>query len=447
MLAALRLRWRSLARGFWFVPSSVALLFVALAFALLEADEAAGERGADFAFGGDAEAARQILAIIAASLITVAGVSFSITIVTLQLVSSQYTPRALRTFLKDRTTQVTAGVFVGVFLYCLTVLRAIRDDSRETAAFVPSLGVTAGIVLAAAGLALLLLFIHHMGESIKVSTIVARIGRDTLRAIDELYPDRYDGRGEDADAAPTEEPQRDGEPALVRAARAGYVQAIDAGSLARALPDGACVELKIRAGDFTTKGTPIAAIWPAGAVGDRVRLTAEHAVRLDDDRDIAQDVAYGVRQLADIALRAISPGVNDPTTAINCVRYLQAAVAVLAGRSLTNDARAVDAGTVLLAPVRPFASYVEQAFLELGRYATRDARVAIALLDALAAVAESAREAGADERVDVVVEVADAVAGPALDDARTDYDRALIEEHADRVRRPVAPSERAPGSA
>jgi uncharacterized membrane protein len=187
MTGRLRAAWRQALNGFWLIPGATALALAGLAVALVALDRWRGDLGLFFAYQGDAGAARDILAVLAGSLITVAGLTFSIMIVTLQLVSAQYTPRALRTFLGDRLTQLVAGTFVGVFAYSLIVLRFVGggDDGD----FVPSLSITVAIALGLGALGLLIAFINHMSRSIQVSTIAARIASDTHASLASPYPE------------------------------------------------------------------------------------------------------------------------------------------------------------------------------------------------------------------------------------------------------------------
>jgi uncharacterized membrane protein len=192
VLGTLRSRWQALRSSFWLLPGLITAWMIVLAVVLIDIDRTSGPNGIDWAFSGDAEAARGILSTVAGSLITVAGLSFSITIVTLQLVAGQFTPRAIRGFLSDRVNQSVAGAFVGIFAYCLVVLRSVRaEDTDGTNGFVPALAVSSAIALALAALGFLLLFIHHMGQLIQVSQIASRIAKETLAAVGR--PD-LDGR-------------------------------------------------------------------------------------------------------------------------------------------------------------------------------------------------------------------------------------------------------------
>lgn len=303
--------WRqNLLAGFWLLPGLVAAAFAGLAFGVLAIDRAAGPRGVAFGFDGDAGAARDILATIAGSLITVAGLTFSLTIVVLTLISSQFTPRALRGFLADRLTQVVAGVFVGIFVYCLLVLRRVRDEGAGDP-FVPGLSVTVAIGLGLLTLAFLLAFIHHMGQTIQASHIAARVASTTNAAIDRVYPERYDPSREQSQTGILDSWLEDGEPARVTPARSGHVQLIDVAALVDHAPAGARLHVAVRPGEFVTESDTLVRIWPADAL-EAVRTTARRAITIQNERDLREDPAFGLRQLTDIALKALSPGITRP---------------------------------------------------------------------------------------------------------------------------------------
>jgi uncharacterized membrane protein len=358
-----------------------------------------------------------VLSVVAGSLITVAGLTFSITIVTLQLVSSQYTPRALRSLLGDRTNQVVAGAFVGIFGYCLLVLRSVREE------FVPSLSVTGSIVLGLTGLALLLLFIHHVGQTIKVDDICARVARETLAATDRLYPDPV---GE-----PETTPIALGGPAgHVYAARAGWLRVVGLARLAERSPGADSIEVLVVPGDFVTPARPLAAVRPPAAATPQASVAFE----VSRERDLDQDVGFGIRQLVDIAVRALSPSVNDPTTAVTCVGYLSAVLERLAGRGAPEvDRRLGEEGVLVRAPGPPFERLLDEAFLEIGRHGQDDPRVICAALEALERVGTVAASVGARDRVLAVAKVADELATTALARARTERERAELESRAARV--------------
>jgi len=430
-------RWRNLLTAFWVVPLATILVCAALALIVVWIDRRVDTGSVEFLFGGDASAARGILSAVAGAFATIVGIVLSITIVTLQLVSSQFSSRALQGLLEDRLNQLVAGAFVGVFIYCLLVLRTVRSEDTPGGPFVPPLSVTAAITLGVLGLVLLILFIHHVSETIQLSTIAERIGGSTLDALDRLYPEPFDRRS--ADESGPEFVRRwnaeSGEPAVVRPARPGYVRSIALGTLLEGLGEGDRLHVRVRPGDFVTEGSPLASLWSADGRRDERVDTIRRTVNVSSRRDMRQDAAFGIQQLADIAVRALSPGVNDPTTAVTCVGYLQAGLERLARRTLPSALiRVPGRGTVAVVEVRTFAEYVEGAFLEVGRHASRDARVVAAVLDSLARVATAVMRAGSVERLAGVLEVAEAVALPATDEARSALERERLGRALEEVR-------------
>lgn len=182
--------WPNLTHGLWFIPGLVVIGYALLAIVLVEVDHRIGFTGVAVVFKGDSSAARTVLSVLAGSLITVAGLTFSTTVVALQLASSQFSPRVLRTFFGDRLTQITVGSFVGIFVYWILVLRSV-GDFQDGFDFVPRLSITAASARGIAAVVLLILFIHHISQMIQVSHITASIAARTLERVDRLYPDPY----------------------------------------------------------------------------------------------------------------------------------------------------------------------------------------------------------------------------------------------------------------
>lgn len=446
MLERITSVWGRLADSFWLVPALVASVYIALALGSIEIDRSSESSRIGIAFQGDAGAARDILATIAGSLITVAGLAFSLTIIVLTLVSSQFSPHAVRAMLADRVNQLIAGSFVGIFAYCLIVLRTVRDETSAHPEFVPALSVSLAIALALLSLALLLVFIHHAGTSIQATHIAARIARTTLDAVDRLYPEHLGQPADDASETPYPEWLRSDDGAEVLPPRPGYVQLLVLDDVAEAVAGtSAKVEVAVCAGDFVTEQTPILYVWPAGAVDEEREQALRRAVVVGKQRDLRQDAAYGVRQLADIALRALSPGMNDPTTATTCISYLGAVLERLASRSFPTVLRRYEhEGVLLHVRRRRFDDYLREAFSEIARYAADNPRVAVAALAALVRVAEAARRARAVERHAAVFEMGRVVAATALGKARTDDDRAEVLQGLETLERvtfePVVPT-------
>lgn len=397
--------WRTLLNTFWFVPGLISLIGPLLAFFLLKLDHDLNPDRMIFVFSGGVTEANTILSTIAGSLITVAGLAFSITIVVLQLVSSEYTPRALRGFLQDRVTQVVAGGFFAIFAYSLIVLARVRESSSADPGFLPVISITVAIGLGFFGLVLLLIFVHHTGRIIQVSDIAARLTAQTIQAIQqppylELEQNAQPGKEVSRMIQTWHIEEMSGR---IRATQAGYVQRIEFTHL---LKSPLFTELHLRLlvcpGDFVTEETVIAEIWPASAVNEDSTRTIRKNIVIERERDITQDVRFGVRQLADIALRALSPAVNDPTTGVLCIKYLQAVFEHLVQHTTQIGIyRFVGEHGDLEIRQPAFQEYLE-VFPEIGHYAGGNIRVIETLLTALANITEIATRLKLQEYQDLL---------------------------------------------
>ncbi len=380
---------RVLLNSFWFLPAAISFVGPCLAYLFLMLDHNLLPSQEQYIFHGGTAEASIILSTIAGSLITVAGLAFSITIVVLQLVSSQYTPRALRGFLQDRVTQVVAGGFFAIFAYSIIVLAAITEASANTRSFLPALSILGAIGLSFVGLAFLLIFVHHIGHVIQVSDIVARIAAQTLQAIEHPYPTWEQAEVSTSRFTPIAYIAK--EPACILAGRPGYVQRIEFASLMKyLLCPGFQLRLLVCPGDFVTEETVIAEVQPASmADAECIKAIHEH-VTIERERDIEQDARFGVRQLADIALRALSPAINDPTTGVLCIKYLQAVFEQLIHRLPITSTYSFAGGMSGLEIRQPTLDEYLEVLLEIGHYAGGNIRVLNTLLTALARVTEIA---------------------------------------------------------
>lgn len=395
MIAKVRQWWHETRSTFWFVPAVIVLGAVGLAAVLIAVD-ATVDLGVvarwPMLFGAGAAGARGLLTAVASSMITVAGVVFSITIVALSLTSSQYTSRVLRNFMRDRNNQVVLGVFVGIFAYCLVVLRVIRGG--DEVAFVPSLAVLGGLILAFVGIGYLIFFIHYISMSIQSSSIIAAAAEETISAIDHLFPKGMgDDVEEDADYdLAVSLPERAW--FVVPARKTGYIQSIDGESLlvvARAR--GAIVRMECSIGEFVVEGTPLISVAaPAGSDKDTADdLNAVYVI--SPYRTVEQDASFGIRQLVDIALKALSPGINDTTTAVMCVNYLAAILVRLASRPIATVSRLDQGELRVIARGPSFASLLAEAFDQIRQNAGSNVAVLTRLLQALQIIASQTTNA------------------------------------------------------
>lgn len=346
--------WVSLNSSFWFLPALITaggvLLYGLAQYAdlLLRADPS----GLPIVFSGDATAARAVLAAIAGSLITVIATVFSLTIVTFQLASSQYTPRLLRIFVADRGLQVVLGAFIATFVYSILVLRIIRTSGGETATFIPVISVTGAVVLALVCVTLLIYFIQHVATLIQSSTIVDRIHRNTMASVAEL-----DDLKDLPEGGKAPEVEVSGDPVVVQARKSGYVQYVDVDSIARAvaasLTSGektAAVEIPSGPGFFVSAGLPVARFWPGHGVelSPQQEKRVHSALVFGNERSFHRDFAFGFRQLSDIALKGLSPAVNDPTTAMQAMDRIEAVFVALGSRAMPGGTRERQIGGVRL---------------------------------------------------------------------------------------------------
>jgi uncharacterized membrane protein len=347
----------------WFVPALLTVGAVLLAVVLVALDEYLTEDPGwlGFAFGGTAEGAQNVLSVIATSMLTFTGLVFSITMLVLQAASSQLSPRVMRTFLRDRGNQIVLGLFVATFVYTLLVLHEVRAPTESGGGFVPSLSILVAFVLLLGSVGAFIWYIDHMAHAIRASTVIASVWAETTAAIDRLYPEPIGAEAE-AEAEPW---QRHGEPdQVVESPSAGTLVGIDEERLVAAASQAdRLLELLPSVGEFVPEGAPLARLW--GAWDEAAIDDVRGAVSLDSERTLDQDAAFGLRQLVDIALRALSPGINDPSTAVLALDRLHDLLRRLAVRRFPSRERAID-GTVRLVLSRPgWDDYVRLAVDEI----------------------------------------------------------------------------------
>jgi uncharacterized membrane protein len=417
--------WQKVRSSFWFLPAVIVLGAVGLATVLIGVDATVGlpvvERW-PLLFGAGAAGSRGLLTAVASSMITVAGVVFSITIVALSLTSSQYTSRVLRNFMRDRINQVVLGVFVGIFAYCLVVLRAIRGG--DEGAFVPSLAVLVGLILAFVGIGYLIFFIHHISMSIQASSIIPAVAEETIAAVDHLFPQGVgDDVEEDADGKLA---MTHAEPAwsAVPSQKTGYIESIDGDSLmVFARVRRTILRMERGIGEFVVEGTPLISVASPGELdGDATdELNAVYVI--SRHRTVEQDASFGIRQLVDIAMKALSPGINDTTTAVMCVDYLAAILVRLASRRFATARRLEDGQLRVIARGPSFASLLAEAFDQIRQNAAGNVTVLTRLLQALEIIAGPTAHI---RRREALRQQADLIAAVAEQTITSPHDRAGV---------------------
>lgn len=389
--------WDRLRTSLWLVPGGMTAGACVLALVSLAVDrslDGSASEHMSWLYSGGPEGARSLLATVAGSMATVAGVTFSITMVALTMASAQFGPHLLRNFLRDTGNQFVLGTFVATFVYCLLVLRTVRDP--EETAFVPPISMTVGLLLAVLSFGVLIYFIHHVSSSIQAESVIAAVGAECDQVIAKLYPDPESDEEETEytwyeDGPSAAEIERDGQPVL--ASRSGYIQAVSRSDLMSiAGKHDLVVWVRYRPGDFVIAGAVLMHLWPGDRGTEDIRKHARSCVVMGSHRTPLQDVEFAINQLVEVASRALSAGINDPFTAITCIDRLGAILATLAQRRFPPPYRLDERGDLRLIEDRvTFEGAVDAALNQIRQYGRDDVSVLIRLLETVAFVAEFTR--------------------------------------------------------
>lgn len=391
-----------MAGTFWLLPAAMTVAGIVLAMVLVAIDRGgivpAWLLDNAWLYNGGGTGARTLLGAVASSTIGVAGTVFSITIAALSLAAGQMGPRLLRNFTKDRGNQFTLGAFLGTFSYALMVLRTVR--TQDEGIFVPHLSLTFGILLAFMCVATLVFFVGHMAGRINVDTVIALVSQDVQEAFERI------ALKETQPAPPPLSFWKDA--AVILDGRRGYLQQLDDAGLAKWAADkGTAVRLLVRPGDFVFPGAPIALMTPpVDGAEDAIR----DATALSAQRGSSADVEYAVRQLVEVAVRALSPGINDPHTAVSVIDRFGAALCELAPLHLPTGVVVHEGRPVLVVPNADYDGLVDAMFLMIRQNGAASVAVLIRMLDVLTAVVSCEHAPG---RRDALQRHADLVLGDA----------------------------------
>jgi uncharacterized membrane protein len=432
-------RWEELRTTFWLLPVALVVLAVVLFAITAGIDLAAYNRHFKLPFWirtESADAAREVLIAIAAAVITVVGVVFSITILALTLASQQFGPRMMRNFVRDLGNQVTLGVFVATFVYSVLALGSITAGGSH-GQFVPYVSIFVAETLMLVNIAVLIYFIHHIAKSIQLPEVIAGIARDLTRAIDFEFPLLHDGATRpavDQTAESVEGVLRriEDEGEVVRADVSGYLQFVGYAQLVEIAESyDAVIRLAHRPGHFVMVGRPLARVWPAAAAG-KISQSLSKAHVTGPHRTLMQDPVFAIDQLVEICIRALSPAVNDTFTALTCIDWLAAGLGRVSGRVITEGVYRDRLGRVRLVEFDPsYARMVNRAFDKVRQSAAGMPAVIIRLLDSLANVGEATVSAQQRQvlarQADMVLRVGESsVSEPNdLEDIRGRYDRVV----------------------
>lgn len=341
-------------------------------------------------FGGSADAARGLLSTIATSLITVISIAFSITIIALQQAAANYSPRVLRTFTSDKGNQIVLGMYLATFTYSLLVLSTVRSESTN-GGFVPSTSIAVAIALTLICLGLLIYFINKMYNSLQAIDIIKKIHKDIQNQFDTLYPERIgESAGEELSAQQIfGKLKQSKKQCIVYADKAGFVATVNEEILA---------QIKTRQitwiyvpkfiGDFVNQGD-ILAIIDNLEYSKELENIIKQAIEINSVRSIIKDPSFGFRQLVDVALRAISPSINDPTTAEYALRYMGDNLRLLAQRKFPDNRRTFpDSSVHFILNYTKWEDYIELTFKQLRREAVAESHLLHVMIDVLASIAK-----------------------------------------------------------
>ncbi|MEO8890528.1 MAG: DUF2254 domain-containing protein [Coleofasciculaceae cyanobacterium] len=395
MKVKLQKLWDTLNSSYWFVPTIMAILAVALAFGMLTLDRS-GKAGPienlGWVYTGGPEGARGLLSAVVGSMISVTATAFSISIVALQLASSNFGPRLMRTFMQDRGNQIVLGTFISTFVYCLLVLRSVRGQDYDI--FVPQISVTVGMVLALFSIGVLIYFINHASTIIQASHVIKEVTTDLDQAIDRLFPEQLGQSTSPSKHHVGEIPASfEWESQTICCNDNGYLQVIDEDKLMRlACKNDLLLRVKPRPGQFVIHGSDLVKAFPGERVEEKIAEQIKNTFILGKERTEQQDIEFPITELVEIALRALSPGINDPFTAIRCIDRLSAGLSRLAQKDFPSPYRYDEEENlrVITNPVT-FTELTDAAFNQIRRYGQSDVAVTICLLDAIARIAPYTR--------------------------------------------------------
>ncbi|OYP28894.1 hypothetical protein CGZ80_25330 [Rhodopirellula sp. MGV] len=345
------------------------------------------------------EGARALLATVAGSMITVAGVTFSLTMVAVSHATSHYGPRLLDNIMRDRGNQITLGTFVATFLFCLMVLRTVRsatddtgpdNDALQTALFVPHLSVLIAFILTLASVGVLIYFIHHIPESIHISNVLDNISRRVEAKVDDLFPEMLGDAAESLDQKPID--WSDAIP--IRSQHFGYLQGIDeTGLMEFAGERQAVLQLLVHPGNRVLIGQTIAKLkkrssvdtgTPENETPDELAAAFHRCLAIGNIRTPTQDLFFILHQYAEIAIRALSPGVNDPFTAIQCIDQMAHSIVLINQRKLPSPFRCdEDDNLCIVTKKLTWETIIGETFDVLFPYAVTDLNVKRHLADAI----------------------------------------------------------------
>lgn len=397
MNALLQKLWSDLRSSYWFIPTLLVIGAVVLAITMLWIDSRVDERvfedipGLQF---NQTDAARDVVSTVATAMITVASIVFSMTLVAVSHASTQFGPRLVSNFMRDRGNQFSLGIFVATYVYCLLILRSIssgepNSTGPESVTFIPNLSIAVVLLLAITGVGLLIYYMHHVAESIRLSTIISRIGRDLHDGVSDCFPG---GLGDPLGTAKLSQPGNELRRSLLKSSAhmlthfgSGFIQTIDGLELFELTKKhDLTIELLHRPGEFISSGQAVAKVVPSDRVDDELAKLIQSQFTIGVHRTPDQNNLFLAEQLAEVATRALSPGVNDPRTAIDCLNWLQNVLFHLRQYDDPDGSRVDQQGHLrIIATSADYAAFARVAFVIMRPYFEADPNATRAMKNSL----------------------------------------------------------------
>lgn len=382
--------WKELLATFWFLPVLIIVFSILLSIGLVSLDttiDISQEGWARFFIVNSSDSARSILSTISGAMMGVAGTVFSITLVALTLASSQFGPRLIKNFMYVRLNQVVLGSYISTYLYCLLVLNAIKGGDDYT--FIPSLSILVAIVAAIVNIILLIIFIHQIATSIQADKVIADISDFISKQVETLFPEKM---GEEKDS----EENVDTSDAIsgyqkrtsIKSPSSGYLQYVDSEALLKIITEhDAILELYFRPGGFLIKGAQIGSLHSHENLDENELEKIYNKFLIGKTKTSQQDLEYSIHQMVEIAVRALSPGINDPYTAITCIDNLTATISYLAEAKFPSKYRFDEEGNLRVITDRlEFEGILDAAFNQIRQFSGGSTAVIIRLMEALTTI-------------------------------------------------------------
>ena len=394
--------WEELKTSFWFVPLLMLLITIGSAIGFLYLDsqiQYSPEGILKYLLPASVDSARSILTIIAGGMIGVAGTVFSITLVVLTLASSQLGSRLVRNFMYDKLNQVVLGTYVSSFVYCLIILSSLKDN--ESFQFVPAISVLVALATAIAGIILLIIYIHHVSMSIQSDNVISDISEAMSKSIRKLFPDEI-GHEEEKQAPDINSlHEKYAIKAEVRSRSSGYLQSIDGQSLMSYAEENDCIiKLHHRPGDFLVQDMVLCEVHCNDEFGKKALENIQDDFNIGKVRTPLQDAEFLIHQVVEIAARALSPGVNDPYTAIACIDNLTSVMCYLTRIKFPSPYRYDKKDNLrVIVSSHTFSGMLNASFNQLRQYAERNPSVMIRLMEAAMTISAFARNQSQQELI------------------------------------------------